>query len=184
MPCNVHAYKWLGLGCIKRQYYGEMFSFGRYMYWYSHTKGISFFDCGASDSNRFRYFLHFTFLSHFFCVIVFMDYQVDTWIKFGKSGLAFAWFKRQLFYEGNQVWHFKCPPFPPFLFSARLFPSFFSLKLDGVGPIYNRPSTNKLHHFIQKKWHYMWHLTRDMWHVTHETRLVWWGEHSLKISAP
>ena len=68
-----------------------------------HTKGISFFDCGASDSNRFLYFLHFTFLNHLFCVIVFMDYQVDTCIKFGKSGLAFAWFKRQLYYKENQV---------------------------------------------------------------------------------
>ena len=25
------------------------------------------------------------------------------------------------------------------------------LQLDGVGPIENRPSTNKLHHFVQKK---------------------------------
>ena len=25
------------------------------------------------------------------------------------------------------------------------------LKLDGVGPIDNRPSTDKLHHFVQKK---------------------------------
>ena len=33
-------------------------------------------------------------------------------------------------------------------------------KLDGVGPVDNRPSTNKLHHFVQK------------------------SEHSLKISAP
>ena len=24
-------------------------------------------------------------------------------------------------------------------------------KLDGVGPVDNRPSTNKLHHFVQKK---------------------------------
>ena len=31
-------------------------------------------------------------------------------------------------------------------------------KLDGVGPVDNRPSTNKLHHFVQKK---MLHLTRD-----------------------
>ena len=25
------------------------------------------------------------------------------------------------------------------------------LKLDGVGPVDNRPSTNKLHHFVKKK---------------------------------
>ena len=31
------------------------------------------------------------------------------------------------------------------------------LKLDGVGPVDNRPSTDKLHHFVQKK------------HVTHDT---------------
>ena len=53
-------------------------------------------------------------------------------------------------------------------------------KLDGVGPVDNRPSTNKLHHFIQKKknkkkcdiWHVtcdMWHVTRDTWHVTRDT---------------
>ena len=27
----------------------------------------------------------------------------------------------------------------------------FVKKLDGVGPVDNRPSTNKLHHFVQKK---------------------------------
>ena len=57
-------------------------------------------------------------------------------------------------------------------------------KLDGVGPVDNRPSTNKLHHFVppQKKvtcdtWLVTWHVTHDMWHV-------WRVEHSLKISAP
>ena len=47
-------------------------------------------------------------------------------------------------------------------------------KLDGVGPVDNRPSTDELHHFVQKKrrqkkWHVtcdMWHVTRDMWHMT------------------
>ena len=51
-------------------------------------------------------------------------------------------------------------------------------KLDGVGPVDNRPYTNRLHHFVWKKtkktcdiWHVthdtdMWHVTRDMWHVT------------------
>ena len=45
-------------------------------------------------------------------------------------------------------------------------------KLDGVGPVDNRPSTNKLHHLKKKKIHVtldMWHVTRDMWHVTHDT---------------
>ena len=45
-------------------------------------------------------------------------------------------------------------------------------KLDGIGPVDNRPSTDKLHHFVKKKYiyihvtHDMWHVTRDMWHVT------------------
>ena len=50
-------------------------------------------------------------------------------------------------------------------------------KLDGVGPVDNRPSTDKLHHFFWRKkkcdmWHVtcdMWHVTCDMWHVTHDT---------------
>ena len=33
-------------------------------------------------------------------------------------------------------------------------------KLDGVGPVNNQPSINKLHHFVKKK---MWHVTRDMY---------------------
>ena len=45
------------------------------------------------------------------------------------------------------------------------------LKLDGVGPVENRPSTDKLHHFVKKKekihvTYHTWHVTRDMWHVT------------------
>ena len=47
-------------------------------------------------------------------------------------------------------------------------------KLDGVGPVDKRPSTDKLHQFVQKQkkndmWHVtcaMWHVTRDMWHGT------------------
>ena len=54
------------------------------------------------------------------------------------------------------------------------------VKLDGVGPVDNRPSTFKLHHFVQKKkkkeeeekiWHLtfdMWHVTCNTWHVTHD----------------
>ena len=53
-------------------------------------------------------------------------------------------------------------------------------KLDGVGPVDNRPSTDQLHHFVNlfnilKKYFDMWlvtgdmwHLTRDMWHVTRD----------------
>ena len=29
--------------------------------------------------------------------------------------------------------------------------TFFSFKLDGVGPVDNRPSTDKLQHFVKKK---------------------------------
>ena len=64
-------------------------------------------------------------------------------------------------------------------------------KIDGVGHIDTRPSTHKLHHFVQKikkkkkrrkKWHMTpdtWHLTPDMWHLTcdmwHGTWDTWWG---------
>ena len=53
-------------------------------------------------------------------------------------------------------------------------------KLDGVGPVDNRPSTDKLHHFVKKKQKKtdMWHVTCDMWHMTcdtwHATRLGGW----------
>ena len=63
--------------------------------------------------------------------------------------------------------------------------------LDGVGPVDNWPSTDKLQHFVWKKKNVtcdMWHVTCDMWHVTrdtrHLTRDTLGGEHSLKISAP
>ena len=63
-------------------------------------------------------------------------------------------------------------------------------KLDGVGPVDNRASTDKLHHFVRKKKTKkrkkmtcdMWHVTHDIWHVTHDTwhvvtRETWhvWG---------
>ena len=47
-----------------------------------------------------------------------------------------------------------------------------SHKLDGVGPVDNRPSTDKLHRFVRKKKKKkkeLWHVTRDMWHVTRDT---------------
>ena len=55
-------------------------------------------------------------------------------------------------------------------------------KLDGVGPVDNRPSTDKLHHLSErrkkKEKNYMWHVTCDTWHVTrdmsHVTHSVGW----------
>ena len=38
-------------------------------------------------------------------------------------------------------------------------------QLDGVSPLDNRPSTDKLHHFVT---HDMSHMTCDMWHMTHD----------------
>ena len=60
------------------------------------------------------------------------------------------------------------------------------IKLDGIGPVDNRPSTNKLHHFVKKKWKKcdIWHMTRDTWHMTRDMWHVVGGEHFLKISAP
>ena len=39
-------------------------------------------------------------------------------------------------------------------------------KLDGVGSVYNRPSSNKLYHFVQKKKN---KIKCDTWHVTRDT---------------
>ena len=61
----------------------------------------------------------------------------------------------------------------------------YQFKLDGVGPVYNRPSTDKLQPFVrEKKTRDIWHVTLDMWHVTPDTWQVWGGEPSLKIPAP
>ena len=65
---------------------------------------------------------------------------------------------------------------------TNIFP-FSPRKLDGVGPVDNRPSTNKLHHFVQKKKKIYikkivtcdtWHVTRDTWQSLNQsmTRLV------------
>ena len=51
------------------------------------------------------------------------------------------------------------------------------IKLDRVGPVDNRPSTDKLHHFVKKTKQKInkkltcdtWHVTCDMWHVTRDT---------------
>ena len=58
-------------------------------------------------------------------------------------------------------------------------------KLDGVGPVDNRPSTDYFPHLFKNKtkiWHVtgdMWQVTHDMWHVTCDTWHVpcdtWWG---------
>ena len=45
-------------------------------------------------------------------------------------------------------------------------------KLDGVGPVDNRPSTDKFHHFVRKKQQQKKHVTRDTSHVTHD---AFWG---------
>ena len=39
-----------------------------------------------------------------------------------------------------------------------------NLKLDGVGPVDNRPSTDELHHFIT--YFFFFHVTCDMGHMT------------------
>ena len=45
------------------------------------------------------------------------------------------------------------------------------LKLDGVGPVDYRPSTDQLHHFVTGyRWHVthdILHMSRDTWHMTH-----------------
>ena len=57
--------------------------------------------------------------------------------------------------------------------------SLFSSKLDRVGPVDNRPSTDKLYHYVWRKKSDMWHMTRDMWHMTcdmwHMTCDMLWG---------
>ena len=42
-------------------------------------------------------------------------------------------------------------------------------KLDGVGPVDNRPSTDMLYHFVKKKKSDMGHLTPDTGHLTPDT---------------
>ena len=43
-------------------------------------------------------------------------------------------------------------------------------KLDGVGPVVNRPSTDKLHYFVKKNITLSdtWNVTCDKWHMTHD----------------
>ena len=51
-------------------------------------------------------------------------------------------------------------------------------KLDGVGPVDNKPPTDKLQHFVpppKKNTCDMWHVTCDTWHVTRDTWHVFLG---------
>ena len=62
-------------------------------------------------------------------------------------------------------------------------------ELDRVGPVNNRPSTNKLYHFVKKnKNKKTWHVTRDMSHVTrdtwHMTCDMFWGVNILSKAQP
>ena len=57
------------------------------------------------------------------------------------------------------------------LFKNRFSCKVVNSKLDRVGPVDNRPSTNKLHHFVKKKSD-MQHVTHDMWHMTHDMQRV------------
>jgi hypothetical protein len=43
------------------------------------------------------------------------------------------------------------------------------VKLDGVGPVDNRPSTDKLHHFVRIKEEEKKRRKKDMQHVTRDT---------------
>ena len=62
-------------------------------------------------------------------------------------------------------------------------------KLDGVGPVDNRPSTDKLNRFVpppkKKLLHVtrdMWHMTRDMWHGACD--MLWWVNILSKFQLP
>ena len=44
----------------------------------------------------------------------------------------------------------------------------FLIILDGVGPVHDRPSTDKLHHFVKTKQKIKLHVTRDIRYVTHD----------------
>ena len=50
---------------------------------------------------------------------------------------------------------------------SQMFGIYFNKK-NGVGPVDNRPSPAKLHHFVREKINKLWHMTCDTWHVTHD----------------
>ena len=55
-------------------------------------------------------------------------------------------------------------------------------KLDGVGPVDNRPSTDKFQQIV--RFFFIILFTCDMWHMPFDTWHTGGGEHCLKISAP
>ena len=61
-------------------------------------------------------------------------------------------------------------------------------KLDGVGPVDNRPSNKKLHVCVKEKiiYYNMWNVTHDMGYMTCDTwhDMLGVGEHCLKMSSP
>ena len=59
-----------------------------------------------------------------------------------------------LWQERHTILH----PYP--LFSHFPFPQVLHVKLDGVGPVHNRPSTDKFHHFVKKNLNQK----NDVWH--------------------
>ena len=68
------------------------------------------------------------------------------------------------------------------------FKCYFVVKLDGLGPVDNIPSTTTLKHFVWKKLikqihvtGYMWQVRRDMWHVTCDIWHLEGGEPSLNV---
>ena len=61
----------------------------------------------------------------------------------------------------------------------------YEYKLDGVGPILNRPSTDNLLQFVNKQKRDMWHMTCELGHMTCDTwhKTGGGGDPSLKILA-
>ena len=58
------------------------------------------------------------------------------------------------------------------------------LKLDRVGSVDKRPSTDNLQHFVTHFFYVtlgMWHVIHDTWHETHHMWYVDGGEHSLTV---
>ena len=75
---------------------------------------------------------------------------------------------------------FFCMNFYPIVRKLDLKVSSYLKTRRGLGPVDNRPSTDKLYHFVQKKFLKnvtgdTWHVTCDTWHVTCETWHVWGG---------
>ena len=73
------------------------------------------------------------------------------------------------------------------LFKVWPWPLPFNYKVDGVGPVDNRPSIDQLNHFVHfflfffiknadKKYFVMWQVTPERWHVTCDT---WYIIHSV-----